>query len=103
MERAIHNAFQWLSEFLARPSRLGALREYILRFFKMIRGISIYGMNVEFSWGREGPSLIQILTILDEAAKEYGENITIVFDEIQRISGAPALDLQMLLPTPMII
>lgn len=76
-----------ISDFITRISRIKSLYEHIRRVFSIIRGISISGLTIEFSWGKDKPPLTQILTALDHIAEENGYRIIMVFDEIQRASG----------------
>lgn len=76
-----------LTDFLSRVSRVRGFYEYLQRVLGVIRGVSVSGFSVEFSWGRDRPTPIQIFTAIDSVAEEYGTKVLIVFDEIQRATG----------------
>jgi len=80
-----------VSDFMLRLSRLQFLRDSILKFLRVLRGVSLSGFSVEFSWGREKPSLIELLTAIDAAAGEHGVKVVIVFDEFQNAVGKTGL------------
>lgn len=42
-----------LTDFLLRVSRIRGFYEYLQRILSIIKGVSVSGFNVEFSWGRE--------------------------------------------------
>ncbi|MEM1538200.1 MAG: ATP-binding protein [Candidatus Nezhaarchaeales archaeon] len=83
-----------LTGFLSKASKWGRLREVGTRFLKLVRGISISGVTVELSWGRDRPLLSEVLKALNEVGEERGEKIVIVFDELQRASGHASITLQ---------
>ncbi|MDK6029357.1 ATP-binding protein [Ignisphaera sp. 4213-co] len=82
------------SDFMAKASRFSGFRDSLLRFLKIIKGVSVMGVSIEFSWGRDRPLLTQIFTALNEAAEEHNLKIIIVFDEAQLFTGVFARALQ---------
>ncbi|MEM2452400.1 MAG: ATP-binding protein [Candidatus Methanomethylicia archaeon] len=76
-----------VSELLAWGSRWKSFQETILKFLRVVRGVSISGFNVELSWGRDRPLLTELFTILNDAAYEHNSKIVVVFDEIQNAFG----------------
>ncbi len=82
------------SEFLSRISRSERLYKTILRFLKLVRGVSVSGFTIEFSWGTEKPLLSEVFTALNEVGVEHNTKITVVFDELQRATGHASIILQ---------
>ncbi|MEO3993692.1 MAG: ATP-binding protein [Desulfurococcaceae archaeon TW002] len=82
------------SEFLSRISRSEKLYRTLLRFLKFIRGVSVSGFTIEFSWGSEKPLLSEVFTALNEVGIEHDTKIIVVFDELQKALGHASVILQ---------
>lgn len=93
--RELYKVFsRGVSDFISDFSRYSHLKDSLMRFLKILRGISISGVSVEFSWGIERPSVAELLNVINSVAEESGVKVLIVFDEFQRVTGVPGSALQ---------
>jgi len=76
-----------IEDFMNRLSIKKRLLKYFIEFFKNVRGVSIEGLSIFISWGKDRPLLSEIFRELDFFALKSNLRIIIVFDEIQRIRG----------------
>ncbi|MEM1541573.1 MAG: ATP-binding protein [Ignisphaera sp.] len=83
-----------ISEFVSRISRFRGFYESLVKILSIVKGVSISGISIEFSWGRDRPLLTQLFTALDRVAEEHGVKVVMVFDELQRAVGGIGMALQ---------
>ncbi|MEM2540538.1 MAG: ATP-binding protein [Candidatus Methanomethylicia archaeon] len=83
-----------LTNFLSRTSRQRRLYERVVKFLKLVRGVSISGVTIELSWGDSRPLLSEVFTALNEVGEEEDMKIIIVFDEFQKAFGHASIMLQ---------
>ncbi|MEM0371399.1 MAG: ATP-binding protein [Ignisphaera sp.] len=83
-----------ISEFASRMSRFRSFYESLVKILSIVKGVSISGISIEFSWGRDRPLLTQLFTALDRVAEEHGVKVVMVFDELQRAVGGIGMALQ---------
>ena len=58
----------------------------LLKFLKSIRGVSIRGLRVEFSWSsKDRLSLVELFEALNEYAIKHGTRFILAFDEAQEL------------------
>jgi len=81
------------SDFVSRISRGRMLRELFLKGLKRLRGVSLAGLSVSFSWGKDRFLLTEFFGALDELGERVGEKVVVVFDEFQRSRGNIGLTL----------
>jgi len=75
--------------------RWGGLRDHFLRVLSRLRGVSIAGVEVSFSWSsRERPLLTELLDAVNDFAERINRRVVVVFDEMQSIRGAMGAVLQ---------
>lgn len=73
----------FLEEFRKGLNLLIPKYRKILKYLKLISGINIIGVKIEFSWNKERPSFSSILDCLNEWAGEENIRLVIIFDEAQ--------------------
>jgi len=76
-----------MSDFLKRISVKRKLLDVLVRGLRILRGVSIAGLNVSLSWGRDRPLLTDIFRELDYFSFKSNLRIVLVFDEIQKLTG----------------
>jgi len=80
------------SEFI---KKFGGLKDQFIKFLSRLRGVSIAGIEVNFSWSpRERPLLTEILDILNDFAERVVKRLVVVFDEMQSVRGSIGFVLQ---------
>jgi AAA+ ATPase superfamily predicted ATPase len=80
------------SEFI---KKFGGLKDQFTKFLSRLRGVSIAGIEVNFSWSpRERPLLTEILDMLNDFAERVVERLVVVFDEMQSVRGSIGFVLQ---------
>jgi len=67
------------------------LRELFLKGLQRLRGVSVAGLSISFSWGKDRFPLTEFFGALDDLGERIGEKIVIVFDEFQRSRGSIGL------------
>ncbi len=82
-----------VNDFVSRISRRERLRELLLKGLKRLRGVSLAGLSVSFSWGKDRFLLTEFFGMLDDLGERIGEKVVIVFDEFQRSGGSIGLTL----------
>lgn len=76
------------TEFAERFSRSRAW-ETLKRLISRLRGVSVLGFEISFSWSpRERPLLGELFAVLDELGERMGSKIVLVFDEFQKSRGS---------------
>lgn len=66
-------------------SRILPLSKKIVQYLKRVRGVSVGEGTVSLTLGREKPSIISLLRMLDAWAADEGFTLPIVFDEAQEL------------------
>jgi len=80
------------TEFVKRWS---GLRSRFLEALSRVRGVSIAGVEVSFSWSpRKRPLLSELLDAVNDFAERIGSRIAVVFDELQSVRGSMGVALQ---------
>jgi hypothetical protein len=79
------------SDFISRISRREKLKELFLKGLQRLRGVSVAGLAISFSWGKDRFLLTEFFGALDDLGERIGEKIVIVFDEFQRSRGSIGL------------
>jgi len=74
--------------FASKFSKRDILWSYIVKGLKSIKGVSIAGFEISFSWGRDRVLLTELFEVLDNAAERANTKIVVVFDEVQKIRGS---------------
>ncbi|MCY0850772.1 AAA family ATPase [Sulfuracidifex metallicus] len=64
----------------------------VLDHFKAIKGVSVAGMSLSFSWGKERTEFSDVLSSLNDWANENGRNVTVVIDEAQELTKLKGYD-----------
>jgi len=81
--------------FTEFAKRWSDLRDHFLRALSRLRGVSIAGIEISFSWSpRERPLLTEILDAVNDFAERIGRRVVVVFDELQSVRGAMGAVLQ---------
>jgi len=77
LERAINDLLRLRSPVVAE----------LRRALEAVRGVRVAGLEVSLSWGRDRPTVSELLRELDEAASRVGVRLPLVIDEAQRLVG----------------
>jgi len=83
-----------ISMFMGRLSTKKKLVNLLIKMLKSLRGISISGLQVSLSWGRNRPLLTEIFRELDYFALKSNLRIILVFDEVQKLAGVVKEDVR---------
>ncbi len=68
--------------------RRRGLVESIRRYLEVVSGVQFMGFTISLSWsGRQRTSLTSLFASINEWARDHGERVVLVLDEVQRISG----------------
>jgi AAA+ ATPase superfamily predicted ATPase len=79
------------SDFILRASRRERLKELFMRRIQKLRGVSIAGLSISFSWGKSRFLLTEFFDMLSDVGERIGEGIVIVLDEFQKSRGGIGL------------
>jgi hypothetical protein len=77
LERAINDLLRLRSPLTAE----------LRRALEAVRGVRVAGLEVSLSWGRDRPTVSELLRELEEAASRVGFRLPLVIDEAQRLVG----------------
>ena len=58
----------------------------VLDYIKAVKGVRVFGIELEFSYGRARPLLTSILEALDSWARDRGTRLVVVIDEAQELT-----------------
>ncbi|BBD73455.1 ATPase [Sulfodiicoccus acidiphilus] len=56
-----------------------------LDHFRAVKGVKVAGLSITFGWGRERTDFSDVLSSLNDWAKDNGETVTVVVDEAQEL------------------
>lgn len=79
------NYDMFLDELRKSLSKFASLNTRVLESLKRVKGVKIYGVEIELLHGRDRPSFSLILDALNEWAEEEGRRIVIAIDEAQEL------------------
>ncbi|MCS4541390.1 MAG: ATP-binding protein [Euryarchaeota archaeon] len=92
--RATHSD---LLRILERAIRRMVERHRVMDFLKRVKGVKIYGFEIEFERGEKKPDLGELFEELDRWAGKKGKKVVVAFDEAQLLARATTWRFQMFL------